>query len=56
MRIIIKMTTPSLHGITREWMLNISHVGMDGRRVSCGYHLVTKGLVLKGNPIDLVCK
>jgi hypothetical protein len=56
MRIIIKMTTPSLHGITREWMLGISHVGMDGRRVSCEYHLITKTFVLQGNPIDLVCK
>jgi hypothetical protein len=48
MRIMIKMTTPSLHGITREWMLGISMlVWMEGE-----YH----GLVLKGNPIDLVCK
>jgi hypothetical protein len=56
MRIIIKMTTPSLHGITRELMLGISHASMNGRRVSCGYHLIIKELVLQGHPIDFVCK
>jgi hypothetical protein len=54
MKIMIKMTTPSwdYKGVDVRYF----HVGMDGRRVSCGYHLITKGLVLKGNPIDLVCK
>jgi hypothetical protein len=50
------MTTPSLHQITREWMLGISHASMDGRKISCGYHLIIKGLVLQGNLIDFVCK
>lgn len=41
--ITFKMTTPLIYGITRE-------------HISCGYCLITKGLVIQEHPIDLVCQ